>query len=78
MGRAVGTFFGALRRENEILRIQDSEVFVRYILGRKAPFPEAYRKIKAINVGLAPVVDTEVEELEVGRNECALGGPTST
>lgn len=74
MGRAVGIPFGDLIRENEILRIQDPEVFLYRILDQKAPFPEAYRKIKAINVGLAPIVDTEVDELEIGRNECALGG----
>jgi glyoxylase-like metal-dependent hydrolase (beta-lactamase superfamily II) len=74
MGRAVGSPFGSLLRENEILRIQDPEVFYHEILLRKASFPEAYQKIKAINVGLAPVVESEVEELEVGRNECALGG----
>lgn len=74
MGRAVGSPFGTLLRENDILKIQDPEVFYHEILKRKADFPEAYRKIKAINVGLAPVVESEVEELEVGRNECALGG----
>jgi glyoxylase-like metal-dependent hydrolase (beta-lactamase superfamily II) len=74
LGGAVGIPFGTLLRENEILRIQDPEVFFHHILSRKAPFPEAYRKIKAINVGLAPAVESEVEELEVGRNECALGG----
>jgi glyoxylase-like metal-dependent hydrolase (beta-lactamase superfamily II) len=74
MGRAVGIPFGNLLRENRILRIQDPEVFLHHILSQKAPFPEAYRKIKAINVGLAPVVDTEIDELEIGRNECALGG----
>jgi len=74
MGRAVGIPFGTLLRDNEILRIQDPEVFLYTILDKKAPFPEAYRKIKAINVGLAPAAESEVEELEVGRNECALGG----
>lgn len=74
MGRAVGIPFGSLLRENEILRIQDPEVFLRYIQSKGGPFPEGYRKIKAINLGLLPVVDREVEELEVGRNECALGG----
>jgi glyoxylase-like metal-dependent hydrolase (beta-lactamase superfamily II) len=74
MGRAVGIPFGRLRTENEILRIQDSDVFVRHILSQKAPFPPAYKKIKAINLGLAPIQESEVEELEVGRNECALGG----
>jgi len=74
MGGAVGIPFGALLRENEILRIQDPEVFLHHILSQKTPFPEAYRKIKAMNLGLAPTVDTEVEELEMGRSECALGG----
>jgi glyoxylase-like metal-dependent hydrolase (beta-lactamase superfamily II) len=74
MGRAVGIPFGTLLQENEILKIQDPEVFLYTILGQKAPFPEAYRRIKAINVGLAPIVEAEVQELEVGRNECALGG----
>ena len=74
MGRAVGISFGTLLEENGLLRIQDPEVFLHHILDQRTPFPEAYRKIKAINVGLAQVVEDEVEELEVGRNECALGG----
>jgi len=74
MGKAVGIPFGTLLRENEILRIQDPEVFLHHILSKKAPFPEAYKKIKAINVGLATPGKEEVDELEVGRNECALGG----
>ena len=71
---AVGIPFGTLLQENELLKIQDPDVFLHHILSQKAPFPDAYKKIKAINVGLAPAVETEVEELEVGRNECALGG----
>ena len=39
MGRAVGIPFGRLCRENEILRIQDPEVFLRRILGRKGALP---------------------------------------
>jgi hypothetical protein len=76
MGNAVGIPFGSLLAENQILKIQDPEVFLHHILSKKAPFPDAYRKIKAINVGLAPIQEDEVEELEVGRNECALGGPS--
>jgi len=78
MGRAIGASFATLLRANPILRIQDPEVFLYTILDQKAPFPDAYRKIKAINVGLAPIVEAEVEELEVGRNECALGGVWSS
>ena len=44
-------------------------------LGRRyaGSFPEAYRTIKAINLGLE-VADADLaEELEGGRNQCALG-----
>jgi len=76
IGRAVGIPFGDLLAENEILKIQDPEVFLRYVLGRSGAFPESYRKIKAINLGLTTLEEDEVEELEFGRNECALGGIT--
>ena len=35
--------------------------------------PESYRKIKAVNLGLVEVWDMEAQELDCGRNECALG-----
>jgi glyoxylase-like metal-dependent hydrolase (beta-lactamase superfamily II) len=76
MGRAVGIPFGSLLDENELLKIQDPGVFLHHILSQKAPFPDSYRKIKAMNLGLEPVQEGEVEELEIGRNECALGGPS--
>jgi len=74
LGRAVGVSLGELWEFNHTLQITDRDEFVSFILRRKAPFPEAYRKIKALNLGLAPIVLTEVRELEVGRNECALSG----
>ncbi|MCJ7627622.1 MAG: hypothetical protein MUO50_04445, partial [Longimicrobiales bacterium] len=74
LGQAVGCPLGPLLESNPALRIQDRDEFIRFILEQKAPFPEHYRKIQALNVGLAPIVQTEVNELEVGRNECALGG----
>ncbi|MCJ7629310.1 MAG: MBL fold metallo-hydrolase, partial [Longimicrobiales bacterium] len=73
LGQAVGCPLGPLLESNPALKIQDRDEFIRFILGQKAPFPEHYRKIQALNVGLAPIVQTEVNELEVGRNECALG-----
>ncbi|MFC1790975.1 MBL fold metallo-hydrolase [Gemmatimonadota bacterium] len=75
MGRAVGIPFGDLLEENPVLKISERDAFLRFILENKASFPDAYRTIKALNVGLAPIVQDEVEVLEVGRNECALGGP---
>jgi glyoxylase-like metal-dependent hydrolase (beta-lactamase superfamily II) len=74
MGQAVGVAFGELLAENRFARIDEKESFLRQIMEKSAQFPDAYRKIKALNLGLAPIVQIEVEELEVGRNECALGG----
>jgi glyoxylase-like metal-dependent hydrolase (beta-lactamase superfamily II)/rhodanese-related sulfurtransferase len=74
MGRAIGIPLGTLLEENPILNIGEREEFVRFILDNRSSFPDGYRKIKAMNLGLAPVDPQEVEDLEVGRNECALGG----
>ena len=40
--------------------------------GRAGKFPDAYKRIKAINIGLETVDDAAADELEAGRNECAL------
>jgi len=65
-GHAIGAPFGQLLRENEALRITDGEAFARWVLGHEAAFPEAYRTIKAVNVGLHPLDEGEAEELEAG------------
>jgi len=74
MGDAVGISLGELLASNPAVQFKDKDEFVQAVLSRKAPFPDAYRKIKALNVGLGPIVLTEVNDLEVGRNECAIGG----
>ena len=58
-----------------LLSASDEDEFVRDVVARSAPFPEAYKTIKAVNLGLLPVTPDKVAELEVGRNECALAGP---
>jgi glyoxylase-like metal-dependent hydrolase (beta-lactamase superfamily II) len=67
---SVGGAFGDLR--NEALRIDDFGQFADWIRARAGKFPDAYRRIKAINVGLESVEDAVADELEAGRNECAL------
>ncbi len=67
--------FGELLRDNEALTRPNSQAFAEWVESQVASFPDSYRKIKAINVGLVMVDELEAEELEVGRNECALGGP---
>lgn len=71
---SVGGHFGALLNTNELLSLRDEEEFVTRVVGRSAPFPEAYKTIKAVNLGLMPLREEKVAELEVGRNECGLAG----
>jgi glyoxylase-like metal-dependent hydrolase (beta-lactamase superfamily II) len=72
--RTIGAPLSALLQRNGALQIADRAAFIEWVLCRKASFPDAYRKIKAVNVGLLPVTGDEADELEVGKNECALGG----
>jgi glyoxylase-like metal-dependent hydrolase (beta-lactamase superfamily II) len=71
--RSLGREFGKLRETNEPLRIVDEASFAAWVKSKVGASPEAYRKIKAVNLGLLEVWDMEAQELEGGRNECALG-----
>ena len=70
---SVGGTFRDLCRDNEPLGISDAGAFKAWVMARAGKFPAAYRRIKAINLGLEIVDDVEAEELEAGKNECALG-----
>lgn len=72
--RTIGVRFGDLVAENEALQFEHEDEFVAWIARHASSFPDAYRTIKAINVGLLAPTELEVEQLEVGKNECALGG----
>ena len=71
--RTVGREMGRLRESNVALRLAaDREKFVYWVNAQEAPAPEAYSRIKAINVGLVEVGQAEADLLEAGRNECAI------
>jgi glyoxylase-like metal-dependent hydrolase (beta-lactamase superfamily II) len=69
---SVGAPFGQLLSTNEALQISEARAFREWVQSRTGSFPDAYRKIKAVNVGLVSVNELEAEALEVGKNECAL------
>jgi hypothetical protein len=69
--RTIGATFDTIRAGSVPLAMKSEEEFVAWVKGRTSSFPEAYRKIKVVNVGLLAVSDQEAEELEVGKNECA-------
>ncbi len=70
--RCVAAPLGDLLRDNEPLTISSADAFRRWVQARATPFPDTYMKIKAVNVGLLEVDEREAEELEVGKNECAV------
>lgn len=71
--RTVSRAFGELPRANHPLTLRDRLAFTEWVLGKTGAFPDAYRRIKAINVALESPSPLEMDELEAGRNQCALG-----
>jgi glyoxylase-like metal-dependent hydrolase (beta-lactamase superfamily II) len=73
-GGAVCARFGDVCSRNPSLRFADKSGFINWIRQNEASVPGSYRTIKGINVGLLTAGERESEELESGKNECALGG----
>lgn len=71
--RTVGGRFEEMLRRNEPLSLRSEEPFLAWVRRKAGRFPDAYRSIKAVNLGLEAVDRTGAETLEAGRNECALG-----
>jgi glyoxylase-like metal-dependent hydrolase (beta-lactamase superfamily II) len=71
--RSVARPLARVREGNEPLQLRTETEFVAWVKKKVGSSPEAYRKIKAINLGLLQVWDMEAQELESGKNECALG-----
>lgn len=69
---SVGRSLGEVRADNPSLAISDSAEFLAWVQAHISTPPEAYRIIKAINIGLLQVDEMQAAELEGGRNECAL------
>jgi glyoxylase-like metal-dependent hydrolase (beta-lactamase superfamily II) len=71
--RSVARALARVREGNEPLQLRSETEFVAWVKKKVGSSPDAYRKIKAINLGLLQVWDMEAQELESGKNECALG-----
>jgi len=71
--RSVARPLARVREGNEPLQLRSETEFVAWVKKKVGSSPDAYRKIKAINLGLLQVWDMEAQELESGKNECALG-----
>lgn len=75
--RTVAGAFGDLLRSNSALAMSDRDAFLAWA-GAPSTFPESYRTIKAVNVLLHEPTEREADELELGRNECAVSRPAGT
>ncbi len=72
---------GTLRRKlgdllvnDPVVSIPDEEEFVSYVVSHLGTPPGEYAEIRRINMGWEKPTADRVQELEVGRNECALTG----
>ena len=63
---------GASARFDPLKVLEGEEAFVSFILENLPEFPEQYIDIKRVNAGLLKPDAAEAEELELGRNICAL------
>jgi glyoxylase-like metal-dependent hydrolase (beta-lactamase superfamily II)/rhodanese-related sulfurtransferase len=62
-----------VQRANEALVHGDSlEAFSAFVLGNLPIFPPQYVQIKRVNIGLVKPSEDQAEELELGKNICAL------
>jgi glyoxylase-like metal-dependent hydrolase (beta-lactamase superfamily II)/rhodanese-related sulfurtransferase len=66
---------GQLKRRNPgLLKLAEGEAaFCDFILASLPEFPEAYIEIKRANAGLARPDQRKAQELELGKNICAVG-----
>jgi len=70
---SVGKPFGDLCPANHPLALTDRQLFTEWVLSKTGNIPDEYRRMKGINVGLENPSAAEMDELEAGRNQCALG-----
>lgn len=66
---------GELKQRNPgLLKLAEGEAaFCDYILANLPEFPEAYVEIKRANAGLTSADERRAQELELGKNICAVG-----
>lgn len=65
---------GDLLVNDPVVSISDESSFVDYVVSHLGEAPSVYADIRRVNLGIEAVGAERIEELEVGRNECALKG----
>lgn len=63
---------GDLLMNDPVVSMSDEEEFVSYVVSHLGEAPGVYSEIRKVNLGVLVADDDKIQELEVGRNECAL------
>ena len=73
-GGSISRPLGDLMVNDPVVSISDESSFVDYVVSHLGEAPPVYADIRRVNLGVESVGSERIEELEVGRNECALKG----
>ena len=68
----VSRSLGDLMVNDPVVSISDEDAFVDHVVSHLGDAPVIYTDIRKVNLGLVAADADRVEELEIGRNECAL------
>ena len=71
--RAIAARFDVISATNGAAAIQDERQFLQWVKDHTASFPDAYRTIKEANLGLVRLTEPDIDILESGPNQCAVG-----
>ena len=63
---------GNIRKRNPIFEITDEAAFVEFVKDNMRESPSVYAEIKRINTGLMVVSHEEGDDMDLGKNECAM------
>lgn len=62
---------GEIRRQNDGMQAKSEEEFIAYIKRNMRPSPESYARIRQVNLAILQLDESELSELDLGKNECA-------
>jgi len=71
--RAIAARFDVISATNGAVAIQDERVCLQWVKDHVTTFPAAYRTIKEANLGLVGLTEPDIDVLESGPNQCAVG-----
>jgi glyoxylase-like metal-dependent hydrolase (beta-lactamase superfamily II) len=66
--------YGEVRERNELIQPRTPEDFYEFVINHLPVFPQEYIEIKRVNIGLSNPTEEQAQELELGKNICALSG----